>query len=81
MADCTQPPRSFSFLRRKVAKPARIAHELTREADDRPAITSLRLLAVLNVGFKYARIFQETGRGAARALYWRASHALGLATW
>ena len=32
-------------------------------------MTSLRLLAVLNVLFKYARIVQETGRRAARALY------------
>ena len=41
---------------------ARISHQLTVEARDRPAITSLRLLTVLNVGFKYARIIQETGR-------------------
>ena len=40
----------------------RISHQLTVEARDRPAITSLRLLTVLNVGFKYARIIQETGR-------------------
>ena len=46
----------------------RLAH-LTVEAHDRPVITSLRLLAVLNVLFKYVRIFQETGRRAARALY------------
>ena len=32
----------------------RISHQLTVEARDRPAITSLRLLAVLNVLFKYA---------------------------
>ena len=32
-------------------------------------MTSLRLLAVLNVGFKYARIIQETRRQAARASY------------
>ena len=32
-------------------------------------MTSLRLLAVLNVGFNYARLVQETGRRAARALY------------
>ena len=48
---------------------ARISHQLTVEARDRPAITSLRLLTVLNVLFKYARIIQETGRRAARALY------------
>ena len=34
---------------------ARISHQLTVEAHDRPAITSLRLLTVLNVLFKYAR--------------------------
>ena len=33
---------------------ARISHQLTVEARDRPAITSLRLLTVLNVLFKYA---------------------------
>ena len=33
---------------------ARISHQLTVEAHDRPAITSLRLLTVLNVLFKYA---------------------------
>ncbi len=48
---------------------ARISHQLTVEAPDRPAITSLRLLTVLNVLFKYASIVQETGRRAARALY------------
>ncbi len=48
---------------------ARIAHQLRVEARHRPAITALRLLAVLNVGFKYARITQETGRRAARASY------------
>ena len=40
----------------------RISHQLTVEARHRPAITSLRLLTVLNVLFKYARIIQETGR-------------------
>ena len=40
---------------------ARISHELPVEARDRPAITSLRLLAALNAGFKYGRIVQETG--------------------
>ena len=48
---------------------ARFSHQLTVEARHRPAITSLRLLAVLNVLFEYARIVQETGRRAARALY------------
>ena len=33
---------------------SRISHQLTVEARDRPAITSLRLLTVLNVLFKYA---------------------------
>ncbi len=47
----------------------RFSHHLTVEARNKPAITALRLLAVLNVGFKYARIVQETGRRAARALY------------
>ena len=48
---------------------ARISHHLTVEARNRPAITALRLLTVLNVGFKYARIPQEMSRRAARALY------------
>ena len=48
---------------------ARISHHLTVEARHRPAITALRLLAVLNVGFKYARIIQQMRRRAARALY------------
>ena len=43
---------------------ARISHHLTVEARDKPAITALRLLAVLNVLFKYA-----SARRAARALY------------
>ena len=60
---------------------ARISDQLTVEAHDGPAITSVRLLAVLNVGFKYARIVQETSCRAARALYGRASQALRLATW
>ena len=37
-------------------------HQLTVEAHERPAITSLLLLTVLDVGFKYARMVQETGR-------------------
>ena len=32
-------------------------------------MTALRLLAVLNVGFKYARTIQEMRRRASRALY------------
>ena len=47
----------------------RISHHLTVEARDRPAITALRLLVVLNVLFKYARIIQEMRRRASRALY------------
>ena len=43
---------------------ARISHHLTVEARDKLAITSLRLLVVLNVLFKYA-----SARRAARALY------------
>ena len=54
----------ISYWPRKILKGGltRISHQLTVEAHDRPAITSLRLLTVLNVGFKYARIVQETGR-------------------
>ena len=47
----------------------RFSHHLTVEARNRPAITALRLLAVLNVGFKYARIIQAMRRRAACALY------------
>ena len=68
-------------MRESSARLARISHQLTVEAHHRPAITSSRLLTVLNVGFKYARIVQETGRRAARALYWWASPALRLARW
>ncbi len=48
---------------------ARISHHLTVEARNRPAITALRLLAVLNAVFEYARIVQEKRRRASRALY------------
>ena len=48
---------------------ARFSHHLPVEARNRPAITALRLLAVLNGLFKYARIIQEMRRRAARALY------------
>ena len=48
---------------------ARFSHHLTVEARNRPAITALRLLAVLNGLFKYARIIQAMRRRAARALY------------
>ena len=37
------------FVSSNLAPLARISHRLTVEARDRPAITSLRLLAVLNV--------------------------------
>ncbi len=50
-------------------RPHRFSRHLTVEARHKPAITALRLLTVLNVGFKYARIIQETRRRAARALY------------
>ena len=53
-----------------------ISHHPTVEAQDTTAMTSLRLLTVLNVLFKYA-----CARQAARASSWRPSHALRLATW
>ena len=43
---------------------ARISHRLTTEARERPAITSLRLLAVFTVLFQYA-----SARQVARASY------------
>ena len=55
---------------------AYISHHPTVEARDTTARTSLRLLAVLNVLFKYA-----CARQAARASSWRPSHPLRLATW
>ena len=45
---------------------ARFSQHLTVEAGHKPAITALRLLTVLNVGFKYARISQKMSRRAAR---------------
>ncbi len=48
---------------------ARISRHLTVEARNRPAMTAVRLLAVLKVGVKYARIMQEMPRRAPRALY------------
>ena len=39
---------------RSITALARISHRLTVEAHDRPDITSVRLLTVLNVLFKYA---------------------------
>ncbi len=47
-----------------VAALTRISHHLPVEARKRPAITALRLLAVLNVLFKYT-----SARRASRALY------------
>ena len=41
---------------------AYFSRQVTAEARNRPAITSLRLLTVLTVGFKYARIIQEMPR-------------------
>ncbi len=55
---------------------ARISHHLTVEARNRPAVTALRLLAVLNAGLKYTRIIQAIARCSAPALY-----VLRLATW
>ncbi len=40
----------------------RISHHLTVGARHKPAITAVRLLTVLNVGFKYARLIQEMRR-------------------
>ena len=53
-----------------------LSHHPTVEARDTTAMTSLRLLAVLDVLFKYA-----CARQAARASSWWPSHALCLATW
>ena len=41
---------------------ARISHQLTVEAHERAAITSLRLLTVLNVLFEDAHIIQQMRR-------------------
>ena len=68
-------------MRKCSASLTRFSHQLTVEVRHRPAITSLRLLAVRNVGFKYARIPQKMSRRATRALYGRAPHTLRLATW
>ena len=57
------------FFLRRGRELARISHHPTAEARNRPAITALRLLAVLNVLFKYARISQKMSRRASRALY------------
>ena len=61
--------RTHGYANRERKALARISHHLTVEARNRPAITALRLLAVLNVGFKYARIPQKMSRRASRALY------------
>ena len=45
---------------------ARISHRLTGKAHDRPAITSLRLLAVLTVLFKYASLLKKWAPSGAR---------------
>ena len=55
---------------------ARIAHHLVVEARHRPAIASLRLLAVFIVLFKYVY-----ARQAARASHGRVFHALRLTMW
>ena len=47
---------------------ARTSHHLRGEARDTPAMTSLRLLTVLTVKFKYASLV-EWERRAARAWY------------
>ena len=41
---------------------AYFSHHVAMEARNRPASTSWRLLTVLTVGFKYARIIQEMPR-------------------
>ncbi len=61
--------RAWHCILRSLAGLTRVSHHLTVEARHRPAITALRLLAVLNVLFKYARIIQEMRRRASRALY------------
>ncbi len=45
---------------------AHISHHLTVEARNRPAITSLRLLAVLNVLSEYASLIQWGSSSGAR---------------
>ena len=52
---------------------ARFSHHLTVEARNRPAITTLRLLAVLNARFKYARISQKKRASVMSHLYCRIS--------
>ena len=39
-----------------------VTRQLTVEAHDRPPLTPLRLLTVLNVGFKYTRTIQAMRR-------------------
>ena len=57
-----------SHLADEVRTLARISHRLTGQAHDRPAITSLRLLALLNVLSEYASLI-KWGRQAARVSY------------
>ncbi len=45
---------------------ARISHHLTVEVRNRPAITSLRLLAVLNVLSEYASLIKWGSSSGAR---------------
>ena len=74
------PPVRGSFKRETsgpVSTPrACMSHHLTPGARDKTAMTSLRLLAVLDVLSKYT-----CARQAARASSWRPSHALRLAAW
>ena len=49
-----------------IARLARISHHLTVEAPNKPAITALLLLAVLNVGFKNVGARHAVPEGAER---------------
>ena len=60
--------RAWHCILRSLAGLTRFSHHLTVEARNEPATTAVRLLAVLNVLFKYARIIQEMRRRASRAL-------------
>ena len=61
---CNQP--IFASATALFYGPAGISHQPTVEARAKPAIAWLRLVAVRDVGFKYARIVQETERRATR---------------
>ena len=50
---------------------SRISHRLTVEAGGRPAITSLRLLAVMTVLFKYASLIKWGSSSGARLVLTR----------